>query len=128
MDEFSWTEKSSDNEETFTRSDLYVSDLEKLSLGKDDCVLTPERTWPATLRHSLNLTSVVPGDHGQYYTNYTEGFKDVLDYVYVSGDSVDVIRPPVFSTVEELSSEVAIPSSCFPSDHVPVISDLKFKE
>ena len=61
------------------------------------------------------------------YTNYTLGFKDCLDYIWIERDAMEVKQVVPFPSDEELSMHVALPNIVFPSDHVPVIVDLKFK-
>ena len=61
------------------------------------------------------------------YTNYTQGFKDCLDYVWIEKDAVEVKQVVPFPSEEELAMHIALPNIVFPSDHVPVIVDLQFK-
>ena len=61
------------------------------------------------------------------YTNYTQGFKDCLDYVWIEKEALEVKQVVPFPSDEELSLHVALPNIVFPSDHVPVIVDLQFK-
>lgn len=60
------------------------------------------------------------------YTNYTRDFKDVLDYIFVD-ENIDIKRVCPFPSEDILSSKVALPSTLFPSDHISVVVDLKFK-
>ena len=61
------------------------------------------------------------------YTNYTHLFKDCLDYIYYQTDRWEVKQVVPFPTEEELSENEAIPSAVFPSDHVALVADLKWK-
>ena len=61
------------------------------------------------------------------YTNYTQGFKDCLDYVWIEKDAVEVKQVVPFPSEEELAMHTALPNIVFPSDHVPIIVDLQFK-
>jgi hypothetical protein len=61
------------------------------------------------------------------FTNYTRDFKDLLDYIFVD-DNVEIKRVFPFPDEVLLSSEVALPSKSFPSDHISVVVDLKFKK
>lgn len=61
------------------------------------------------------------------YTNYTTLFSACLDYIFYQSDSLDLVQAVPLPTVEELSANEAIPSITFPSDHVSLIADLKFK-
>jgi len=60
------------------------------------------------------------------YTNYTQGFKDCLDYIFYTSDSLQVSQVVPFPSEEELSAHVAIPSVVFPSDHVARVADLEY--
>jgi len=61
------------------------------------------------------------------YTNYTQGFKDCLDYIWIDKTKLEVSQVVPFPSEEELSLHTALPNIVFPSDHIPVIVDLKFK-
>lgn len=61
------------------------------------------------------------------YTNYTTLFSACLDYIFYQSDSLELMQAVPLPTVKELSANEAIPSITFPSDHVSLIADLKFK-
>lgn len=61
------------------------------------------------------------------FTNYTEGFKACLDYIYFEANRLSLKSFVPLPKEEVLQKEVAIPSSSFPSDHIPLIADLKLK-
>lgn len=61
-------------------------------------------------------------------TNYTEGFKECLDYIYYQMDHLQVERTVPMPTEEQLSAHIAIPSIVFPSDHVALVADFRFQE
>ncbi|XP_045511481.1 2',5'-phosphodiesterase 12 [Colias croceus] len=61
------------------------------------------------------------------YTNFTEGFADCLDYIYYDTSNLEVVQVVPFPSVEELKAHTALPSIVFPSDHIAVVSDIKFK-
>lgn len=83
------------------------------------------------------------------YTNYTVGFADCLDYIFYQDDSFDVqqvsIYPQIyiykfinlvlnflpqvvpFPSLEELQANTALPSIVFPSDHISLAADLRWK-
>ena len=54
------------------------------------------------------------------------GFKDCLDYVWVEKENFTVTQVVPFPSDQELELHSALPNIVFPSDHVPVIVDLKF--
>lgn len=61
------------------------------------------------------------------FTNYTDSFKDCLDYIFYQSDSLELVQYVPLPSEEDLSKETAIPSSYFPSDHVALIADFKVK-
>jgi len=61
------------------------------------------------------------------YTNYTAGFKDCLDYIFIEEDSASVEQVVPFPTEEELELHTAIPSIVLPSDHIAVVVDVCFR-
>jgi len=60
------------------------------------------------------------------YTNYTSGYKALLDYVWYDPTRVQVTRQLPVPAEQLLSS--FIPSPNFPSDHLAVVYDLAFKQ
>ena len=127
VDEFFWNERPGETEQ---EEGAHTGDLDPESTTADSAVVSADDedgSWPISLGHTLSLSSVVPADQGEYFTNYTAGFKDILDYIFVSTPTISVVRAPVFPSVAELSEETAIPSSRFPSDHVALITDVQFR-
>ena len=61
------------------------------------------------------------------YTNYTQGFKDCLDYIFIEDGMFDVEQVIPLPNEEELSQHIALPNIVFPSDHVAIVADLKWK-
>lgn len=61
------------------------------------------------------------------YTNFTQAFAACLDYIFYQSDRFDVEQIIPLPTNEELKAHIAIPSVVFPSDHVALVADLKFK-
>ncbi|XP_004527106.1 2',5'-phosphodiesterase 12 [Ceratitis capitata] len=61
------------------------------------------------------------------YTNYTHAFAACLDYIFYQSDRLQVHQVVPLPTEDELKSHTAIPSVVFPSDHVALVADLKFK-
>ncbi|XP_022919250.2 2',5'-phosphodiesterase 12 [Onthophagus taurus] len=60
------------------------------------------------------------------YTNFTKDFQDCLDYIYYDTRKLSVVKSIPLPTKEELTQNVALPSIVFPSDHLPLIADVKF--
>lgn len=57
------------------------------------------------------------------YTNFVGGFVGALDYVFVGARrlrSLRVLAPPPHAAV---TARTALPSACFPSDHLPIACD-----
>lgn len=60
------------------------------------------------------------------FTNFAGTFVGTLDYILVDAQRLKVKRVfPLFSR-EDVSREVALPSSVFPSDHISLICDLEW--
>ncbi|CAH2214735.1 jg4458, partial [Pararge aegeria aegeria] len=78
----------------------------------------------------LSLSQNIPLDSAcgtPQYTNFTDGFADCLDYIFYEKSKLIVQQVIPFPSVEELKVHTALPSIVFPSDHIAVISDLKYK-
>ncbi|GLE01217.1 hypothetical protein PINS_up010047 [Pythium insidiosum] len=77
-----------------------------------------------SVQHSLALQSAcgIPE-----FTNFAGTFVGTLDYILVSASDLGVRQIfPLFSR-EDVSHEVALPSTVFPSDHVSLIADVHWK-
>lgn len=61
------------------------------------------------------------------FTNFAGTFVGVLDYIMMGCECLTVKQVFPFFTAEEVSEEVALPSSKFPSDHISLICDLDWK-
>ena len=62
------------------------------------------------------------------FTNYTAGFKGCLDYILMSSvEDVDVRASAALSlpTEDDLKKEIGLPSSVFPSDHLPLLAEFE---
>ncbi|CAI5743108.1 unnamed protein product [Hyaloperonospora brassicae] len=79
---------------------------------------------PNRLVHDLCLVSAcgIPA-----FTNFVKSFVDTLDYIMVGSKALQVRDVFPFFTEEEVSHEVALPSSTFPSDHVSLVCDLSWQ-
>ncbi|KAI9989447.1 hypothetical protein PInf_019730 [Phytophthora infestans] len=76
---------------------------------------------PNRFEHSLQLVSAcgIPA-----FTNYVTSFVDTLDYIMVGSKTLQVRDVfPLFAG-EQVTHEVALPSSTFPSDHISLVCDL----
>lgn len=61
------------------------------------------------------------------YTNYTSGYRGVLDYIFIDSEHLSVERTVPLPSLEEVTEFVALPSLYFPSDHLALVADLKWK-
>lgn len=77
------------------------------------------------LRHGFHFQNVTGTDQ---CTNYTSGFKAVLDYIFIDSDCLSVDRVVPLPSEAEVSEFVALPSVYFPSDHLALVADLKWKK
>ena len=76
------------------------------------------------LSHSFNFQNAYGSSH---YTNFTGGYSGLLDYIFIDPDHLSVSRTVPFPSHEEVTEFVALPSVYFPSDHLALIADLKWK-
>jgi hypothetical protein len=60
-------------------------------------------------------------------SNYSVGFKALLDYIFVESDAFEVLRAAPVPSMARMGRDTAIPSSTFPSDHVPISVDLRLR-
>lgn len=60
------------------------------------------------------------------FTNFTAGFAACLDYIFYDTSNLSVSQVVPLPSLEELNRNTAIPSVVFPSDHIALISDLKW--
>ena len=60
------------------------------------------------------------------FTNYTGGFKDLLDFIYIEPSRFQVAEVASFPAEDVLRKDTALPSAVFPSDHLAVVVDLRF--
>ncbi|XP_071823238.1 2',5'-phosphodiesterase 12-like [Apostichopus japonicus] len=75
------------------------------------------------LSHQLKLKSVCPDIP---YTNYVPAFMETIDHVTYSHDTIGVERVVPMPSHEEVTRLSALPNEVFPSDHLPLVCDLKW--
>ena len=73
--------------------------------------------------HSLNLDTFANFE----YTNFMGSFNGVLDYIFYEQNNFTLKRVIHMPTHEQVTENVALPSSKIPSDHLPVILELEWK-
>lgn len=76
------------------------------------------------LRHDFRFQNVTGTEQ---CTNYTANFKAVLDYIIIDSDHLMADRVVPLPSVEEVSEFVALPSAYFPSDHLALVADIKWR-
>lgn len=59
------------------------------------------------------------------FTNYTNGFKACIDYIFVQSDKFGVTKVVEMPEEHELNAHLAIPSVTFPSDHIALVAELE---
>lgn len=60
------------------------------------------------------------------YTNYAAGFQGCLDYIYYETSHLGVMQVVPLPSHEEVTQNTALPSIVFASDHIALVSDLKW--
>lgn len=102
-------EKNKNKEENFEKNSPQIADKDKIS--------------------QMNVNDNINNNHiNEYfknhplYTNFTDNFKDTIDYIFHSKFlTVDkILKLPDY---EELAFEDFLPSSKFPSDHLPLYAE-----
>ena len=108
-----------------------VEEAMEVDRGDQSCETVPNVTASSggfcglSVTHELSLEdacSPLP------YTNFILSFKAVLDYVFIDRTQLLVERVVPLPSHEEVTENVALPSVDFPSDHLALVCDLKWKE
>uniref|UniRef100_A0A0B7A3X0 Endonuclease/exonuclease/phosphatase domain-containing protein n=2 Tax=Arion vulgaris TaxID=1028688 RepID=A0A0B7A3X0_9EUPU len=76
------------------------------------------------LHHAMNIESACGTPP---YTNFTKGFRETLDYIFIDTDRLEVTKVVPLPSHEDVTANIALPSIVFPSDHLALICDVKFK-
>lgn len=84
---------------------------------------TNEAVEGLSLKQDISLASACGTPE---FTNFTHEFADCLDYIFYEKTNLEVIQVVPFPSTEELKANIALPSVVFPSDHIALISDLRF--
>ncbi|XP_025192324.1 2',5'-phosphodiesterase 12-like [Melanaphis sacchari] len=61
------------------------------------------------------------------YSNYTETFHGLLDYIYFTNQYLELIQVLSMPSHDDVIQYGGIPSLLFPSDHLALIADFKIK-
>ncbi|KAK4702765.1 CCR4-NOT transcription complex subunit 6, partial [Phenoliferia sp. Uapishka_3] len=79
------------------------------------------------IAHRLALKSAYSHLNELPFTNFTPGFQGVIDYIFYTTNSLGVSGLLGEVDREYLSSSVGFPSAHFPSDHLSIMAEMKFK-
>ena len=90
----------------------------------DDDGASSEAVDRLDLKHGFHFSNACGTTHA---TNITISWKGVLDYIFIDSDHLAVDRMIPLPPDEQLTEFVALPSIYFPSDHVALVVDLKWK-
>ena len=55
------------------------------------------------------------------------GFCGTLDYIYADESKLEVKREIPLPDQEDVVKEIALPNRIFPSDHLPLVVEIKWK-
>ncbi|CAH7686137.1 Endonuclease/exonuclease/phosphatase [Phakopsora pachyrhizi] len=77
------------------------------------------------VKHRLQLKSAYSHLGELPFTNYTPGFKGVIDYIWYSSNSLAVIGALGKIDEKYLLKVVGFPNAHFASDHVPVLAEFR---
>ena len=75
------------------------------------------------LMHSLNFSTYANFP----FTNCIGAFEGILDYIFFESDSFDLEKVVPLPSVQKVKEFTALPSKYMPSDHLPIIFELKMK-
>lgn len=62
------------------------------------------------------------------WTNYTRTFKEVIDYIMVTAGAASVLQAVPIPPESELKRNVALPNEIYASDHIALITDLRWRD
>ena len=84
----------------------------------------PEVFLGLDLSHSFSFTSACGEPR---YTNFTRDFQDTLDYMFMDNAYFSGASMMPLPSHEDVTKNGYLPSPNFPSDHLPLVCDLKWK-
>ncbi|KAI7861007.1 Endonuclease/exonuclease/phosphatase [Circinella umbellata] len=81
------------------------------------------------LKHHLSSLKSAYSSIGELpFTNYTPRFKGVLDYIWYTADTLDTVSLLGPIDPDYLNKVVGFPNPHFPSDHIAIAAQLKFRK
>ncbi|CAO3654610.1 unnamed protein product [Mucor fragilis] len=79
------------------------------------------------LSHPLSLKSAYSNVGELPFTNYTPGYKGALSYIWYTSTTLDAISLLGPIDPDYLTKVVGFPNAHFPSDHIPIMAEFKFR-
>ncbi|KAF9582606.1 Glucose-repressible alcohol dehydrogenase transcriptional effector, partial [Lunasporangiospora selenospora] len=79
------------------------------------------------LAHKMTLKSAYSHVEELSFTNYTPTFEAVIDHIFYSSNYLNVLGLLGGVEKEYMSRVVGFPNAHFPSDHIPILSEFKFR-
>ena len=61
------------------------------------------------------------------YTNFVPEFKEIVDYIFFSGECLTLCQTAPIPPPDALIQNVALPNAAYPSDHVSLAADFIWK-
>ena len=77
-----------------------------------------------SLSHSLQLLNTCGPTA---FTHFAGHYTGTLDYIFCDSDTLSTHQVAPMPALWEVSKETALPNTWFPSDHLPIVCDLKIK-
>jgi len=77
--------------------------------------------------HKLQLKSAYTEVNDLEFTNYTPGFKGILDYIWYTSNTIKVTGALGPVDKQYMKKVVGFPEFHFPSDHIPLLTQIKIK-
>jgi mRNA deadenylase 3'-5' endonuclease subunit Ccr4 len=75
----------------------------------------------------VNKISYLDGNSHPDFTIYTANYKQTIDYIFYSSKSLEVLKILKLPEKSQLDSEGFLPSANFPSDHLKLFSEFRYK-
>ena len=92
-----------------------------------DWTVCEEKDQHCTTLELINKFNLCSACDNVPFTNYTTGYKGMLDYIFCDADYLEVESVIPVPEASELDIHVALPSVVMPSDHLALICDLSWK-
>nr|CAD7447309.1 unnamed protein product [Timema bartmani] len=94
----------------------------------EDCIDWKSKDDEAINELSLSHSLLLGSAYGTpAFTNFTAGFSGCLDYIFYQIDQLEITQVVPLPSIEDVTEHTALPSVVFPSDHVALVADLRWK-